>query len=520
MPEPQPGTDRPADGSSTPVPGRDQEPTVTDEPTDSPAGPPPDRPDQDGGSSAPAGTATTHDGDRDLPAPTDDPVGDVPAPTEGHAGDGTGGAPTPPATAGDGSPDAAAPPPSPATSPPVTPARGAAAVPAPDRPDPTRVQTRPDPTRVEARPDATRVETPEPPAPRWSGSAAVPPPPPRKRAWGESAEPTPAPPPLPVGPPEHQVPVDPWEGVDTTGWDLHPADLPALPPTRPYETPPPTRPYEAPPPAHPYPAPPADPYPAPPVAHPYPPPPVAHPYPAPPVAARPVSPPPLSPPPPPPPPVRPKRAPKQRRARPEPVAPPPGWQAPKGYVPVPVRRRRRWPWVLLLTLACCCGCPAWFGQPMWEQYPARAALPGQVADLTLREDTRSKATVKELEADVREANLLAEDTFAGVYTTTDGKRVTVFGDTGFRFRPEADADDALARLKETYQLGEAQPVETRVRGRYERCAVGSSAGSDVVVCTSVDHGSSATAVFTRLSVDDSARLLATLREQIITPGKA
>ncbi|MBW4702746.1 hypothetical protein [Micromonospora sp. RL09-050-HVF-A] len=171
--------------------------------------------------------------------------------------------------------------------------------------------------------------------------------------------------------------------------------------------------------------------------------------------------------------------------------------------------------MLLLSLACCCGCPAWFGRPAWQQYPADAALPTQVADLTLREDSGSD--VEKLKTEVRKANLLAEDVYAGVYSTSDGKRVTVFGDTGFRFRPESEADDTMVRLTDTFTLGTPQPVDSGVRGRYERCATGSSSGTAVVVCTSVDYGSSATGVFTRLSVDDSARLLATMRAQIVTP---
>ncbi|WP_446220772.1 hypothetical protein [Micromonospora sp. IBHARD004] len=331
---------------------------------------------------------------------------------------------------------------------------------------------------------------PEPAAPRWSGSAAVPPPPPRKRGWGESAEPTPVPAPAP----EHQVPVDPWAGADTSGWELHSADFPALPPTLPYPAPPHTLPYPAPSVAPP-PGPPAAPVP---------------------VAARPAPPPaPVSPPPP-----APARPPKQRRrATPPPVAPPPGWRAPKGYVPVPVRRRRRWPWVLLLSVACCCGVPLWWAQPLSTQYPASAALPDQVSGLQLREDARSQATAERLETEVRQAHLLAEETFAGVYATDDGKRVTVFGGTGFRLTPESDADAEMARLTERYALDPAVPVETRIRGRYERCAVGRADGDAVVVCTSVDHGSLATAVFTRLSLDDSGRLLDELRQQIVTPDQ-
>ncbi|PZG07486.1 hypothetical protein C1I95_30955 [Micromonospora craterilacus] len=171
--------------------------------------------------------------------------------------------------------------------------------------------------------------------------------------------------------------------------------------------------------------------------------------------------------------------------------------------------------MLLLALACCCGCPAYYGTPMVAQYPASAALPAQVADLQLREDARSTQTARQLETQVRQAHWLAEDTFAGIYTTRAGKRVAVFGGTGFRLTPSADADAEIERLTEQYALGEAQVVENSVRGRHERCAVGRSDGVGVVVCTSVDHGSIASAVFTDLSVDDSARLLGTLREQIV-----
>ncbi|SCL38720.1 hypothetical protein GA0070624_6312 [Micromonospora rhizosphaerae] len=486
MPEPQPGTDRPADGS-TPVTGRERDPALTDGPTPSPV-PPVAPADPDGTPVPPA----------DDPAPT--------APAESTASD-------EPATSGDrtatdetsATGDRAAPDerpdPTRAEAQPDEPTEtNDRATTTGDQPDPTRAQTRPDPTRVQAQPDPTRVEhLPESPAPRWSGSAPVPPPPPRRRAWGESAEPTPVPPPLDS--PEHQVPVDPWAGADTSGWDLHSADFPALPPTLSYPAPPHTLPY---------PAPHVAPPPAPPVAQP-------------PVSARPMPPPPapVSPPRPAPPPPAPVRRPKQRRrATPPPVAPPPGWRPPKGYVPVPVRRRRRWPWVLLFTVACCCGVPLWWAQSLSEQYPASVALPDRVAGLRLREDERSQATARELETQVRQAHLLAEETFAGVYTTSEGKRVIVFGGTGFRLTPEADADAEIARLTEAYQLKPAMPVDTGVRGRYERCAVGRADGDAVVVCTSVDHGSLATGVFTRLSVKDSARLLDTLRRQIITPDQS
>jgi hypothetical protein len=173
--------------------------------------------------------------------------------------------------------------------------------------------------------------------------------------------------------------------------------------------------------------------------------------------------------------------------------------------------------VLLLTVACCCGVPLWWAQPVSSQYPASAALPDQVRDLQRRDDERSRATAEELKAEVRRGHWFTQDTFAGVYGTSDGKRVTLFGGTGLRLTPESDADAEIARLKEKYALADAVPVDTGVRGRYEQCAVGREDGEAVVVCTSVDHGSLATGVFTRLSVDDSARLLDQLRTDVVTP---
>ncbi|MGC4750254.1 hypothetical protein ACLQ28_31995 [Micromonospora sp. DT201] len=364
-----------------------------------------------------------------------------------------------------------------------------------DQPEPPTQPETPDQPAPSDQAEA--AATAEVPAPRWSGSAPVPPPRPRRPAWGESAEPTP-PPPVPVGPPEHQTPVDPWAGVDTGGWDLPSAELPPLPPTTHYPTPRATRQWSGPPAA------PVGPQPVSPAAAPRPP---QGAVPS--IPTRPMSPP--APPPP---------APKQRRGRRSatpPSAPPPGWQAPKGYVPVPVRRRRRWPWFLLLTLACCCGCPAYYGFPISAQYPVRASLPVQVDDLSLRQDNHSAETAQQLESEVRKEHLLAEDTFAGVYSTSDGKQVTVFGGTGFRLNPESEAEAEISRLTERYSLDAPESVDTGVRGRHERCAVGQSDADDVVVCTSVDYGSIATGVFTRLSVSDSAALLATLRDQIVQP---
>ncbi|WP_428963989.1 hypothetical protein [Micromonospora fluostatini] len=546
MPEPQPEHDRPAEGA-TPATGEGRNPAVAD-------GPPSPAPPTAGPRTGPQGTRKLPTVDADRTTPPDDTVraehparradeptradtGDLPGtPGAGASGPGGGGAPDPADQAG-----------------------------APGMPR----------TRVWDGPAEDLLGH------RVSGSAAVPPPPPRRRVWGQSAEPTPLPPRPSEPPPEEQTPVDPWAGADTSGWHLPSTSYPALPPTllhpagepdpashpappqpgRPPAAPPepawpeppaprtPSEPYSHTPPepypvagstppepyrfpaaghtpAPPYqPGPPAAPYAPPPAAHhpPYaghPTPPVARPVspPPPPVAARPVSvPPPVSPPPP-----RPVSPPAGPPAAP-PANPWAAGQRPPGHPPpAPPRRRRRWPlrmfMTFLLTVACCCGCPAYFGKPVWDQYPARASLPAEVADLRLRPD--GDETVRRLETGFAEAHLLATDTFGGLYTTRDGKRVTVVGGTGLRLTPESDAEGEIERLTGDYQLGEATVVETGVRGRHVRCATGRADGTAVVVCASVDHGSITTAVFTRLSVDDSAALLGTLRSQIITVEQA
>ncbi|GAB3860069.1 hypothetical protein GCM10029963_62340 [Micromonospora andamanensis] len=197
MPEPQPGADRPVDGSR-PDEHRDGEPAVTHElPTDPAA-------------------ADDQSASSDETKQADTQPADV-APTEA------------------GSPADVA-----------TPTR--VDRPADADPDDGQPSVPPEPP---VGPQGTRVlseAAPEPVTPRWSGSAPVPPAAPRRRGWGESAEPTPppAPPVSPVPQPEHQTPVDPWAGVDTSGWDLPSTDFPALPPTLSYPSPPPTRPYSGP----------------------------------------------------------------------------------------------------------------------------------------------------------------------------------------------------------------------------------------------------------------------------------
>lgn len=340
--------------------------------------------------------------------------------------------------------------------------------------------------------------------PRVSGSAAVPPGPPRRRKWldDESEIPPPPPPPpagvrrdptldLPLGErPDLSaaVPVDPWADADPL--------TPAFPPTRPYEAPP-TFLAGAPP----FAGPGAPPMGAPPMGGP--------PMGGPPSGAPPVGVPPAAPVVP----QRPPKTPKPPKVRHRPA--PPGWRPPPGYVAVPVRRRRKWPWVLLLSLLCCCGVPGYFAQPAWDQWPANASVPDEIDDLSRLTDRASQRTANALKATTSADHLFAP-AFAAIYSDSNGKRITIFGTTGFHLTPEGDAANELQRVVEKYRLKEIRSVASDERGTYRRCGVGRDDGQSVVVCSWADHGSAGTGIFTRLSVEDSANLLVTLRDHIIT----
>lgn len=330
--------------------------------------------------------------------------------------------------------------------------------------------------------DTTAAQSP----PRWQGSAPVPPPGPRRPRWLETAIDDARPPLLhptrPMPPDERDdeeplTPVDPWAGADLWGPHAPYSPAPQYPPTRPYPVGPPQQP----------PAPPA------------------------------VAPPAVRPPPPAEPDRRDKRRGRDRARNDRPQAPPPGWRPPAGYIPVAVRRRRKWPWVLLLTLVCCCGVPAYVGGPMAQQYPASAALPATVHDLSLRDDSASKSTAERLEREMQDT-YWPEATFAGIYSASNGKRVVIFGATGFRLSPDKDVDAEIGRLRDDYDLRDIQPIDTGVRGEHQRCGTGQWNGDSVVVCTWADHGSIASGVFDRLSVDDSARLLGEMRSSIVSRG--
>lgn len=354
----------------------------------------------------------------------------------------------------------------------------------------------------------------------------------------------------PHEPPEERTPVDPWAHVDPlpSSAPLPPSE--SLPPTAtlpPTEAPPPAVPPQPavprPPAVPPQPAvtsrpapplPPTQPYP---VAHPpaptYPPAPVPHlppattypPAPTPPAPTPPV-PAPTTPPPPAPlapvasppgfPPAPVGTPPKQPGPHPGPATPP-GWQPPSGYARP--RRRRRWPLVMalltVLSVVCCCGLPAYLLLPILEQYPADVSVPSQVADLTLREDVVTQRAVQQLEQQVQADHPLAAETFAAVYGDRAGKRVTVFGTTGFRLTPETDLKQEMERLTQRYSLTEVTTIETDTRGHHEQCGVGRADNRAVVVCSWSDHGSLGTAVFTRRSVSESVALLATLRDTLI-----
>ena len=119
---------------------------------------------------------------------------------------------------------------------------------------------------------------------------------------------------------------------------------------------------------------------------------------------------------------------------------------------------------------------------------------------------------------MEQADLVADDVFAGVYGDRAGKRVTVFGTTGFRLRPEADLEAEMQRLTDRYRITGIEPFDLGEMGAHERCGVGRANKATVVVCGWADHGSMATVLLTRRSVSDSADLVGLLRESLLTRG--
>ncbi|MFC3386876.1 hypothetical protein ACFOHP_33705, partial [Couchioplanes caeruleus subsp. azureus] len=189
-------------------------------------------------------------------------------------------------------------------------------------------------------------------------------------------------------------------------------------------------------------------------------------------------------------------------------------------LPPPPRRKRRWGRRLfttaLLGALCCCGVPGYFLWPAAQQYPVSAVLPSHVADLDLREDAAGRRATERLAEQAGGTSLISSgDPFAGVYADGNGKRVTVFGATGLRLTPESDVEAELTHLSDTYRIEDVQAFDLGEAGVHERCGVGRDARGTVVVCAWADHGSLATVLLTRRSVDESAELTGTLRQAIL-----
>jgi hypothetical protein len=174
----------------------------------------------------------------------------------------------------------------------------------------------------------------------------------------------------------------------------------------------------------------------------------------------------------------------------------------------------------VLSVACCCGVPiAYAVWPPARQYPVRAVLPHAVADLTLRDDSAARRATARLTRQLtgtKGTKGTIDQVFAGIYGDGNGKRVTIFGSTGFHLTPGADVAAELDRLASAYDVHDVRPYRLGEAGAYERCGVGDADGSTVVVCAWADHGSLAAVLTTRRSVADSAALTALLRGAVLT----
>jgi hypothetical protein len=147
-----------------------------------------------------------------------------------------------------------------------------------------------------------------------------------------------------------------------------------------------------------------------------------------------------------------------------------------------------------------------------------AALPQSVADLDLRDDSAGQRAVDRLSEQLGGTSVIQGEVFAGAYADGNGKRVTLFGTTGLRFTPESDVEAEISHLTAEFDIKEVRTFDLGETGVHERCGVGRQSGRAVVVCAWADHGSVATVVLTRRSLDESAELTGVLRSAVLTRG--
>ncbi|MFC7532075.1 hypothetical protein [Actinoplanes sp. GCM10030250] len=220
-------------------------------------------------------------------------------------------------------------------------------------------------------------------------------------------------------------------------------------------------------------------------------------------------------------PIQPRPAP----VRPAPARPAPARPAPPPWSPRPAPPRRgrfrrfmrRMTMLTVVALVLCCGGPLAYWQfPAAQQFPVTAVLPSSFADLDLRDTDAGRRAAERLAEQLQEAGS-SGDAFAGIYTDKRGKRITLFGVTGWRLTPGSDVDAQLGRLADELKLKDIQSFDMGEFGVHESCGTGRLDGTSVVACTWADHGSLATVLFTRRSLTESADLVAELRSQVLTP---
>jgi hypothetical protein len=176
---------------------------------------------------------------------------------------------------------------------------------------------------------------------------------------------------------------------------------------------------------------------------------------------------------------------------------------------------------LLLTVlgaVCCCGVPGYFAWPAAQQYPVTAALPERFRDLSLRDDSASRKAIDRLTQQLTADGLTGDQVFAGIYADGNGKRIIVFGTTGWRITPGQDVKAEVDRLTTDYRITRVSSYDLRETGAHERCGVGWVNGTGVVICVWADHGSLATVLLTRRDVTESAELVGVLRTSVLTRG--
>jgi hypothetical protein len=153
-----------------------------------------------------------------------------------------------------------------------------------------------------------------------------------------------------------------------------------------------------------------------------------------------------------------------------------------------------------------------------SQQGAKISLPSQVAGLALDNSESASSTADYLRTALS-AEVELNDPVGGVYADPAAKNRSVlfFGGTNLIWSPDDVLDAAFNLITDdTGSVTGVREVPPGPLGGAMRCGTTTTSDGDIAVCGWADHGSLALAMFPNRSMDESAKLLRTIRDGVQT----